>query len=118
MNPEVAYRIVVLGIGLTLAWAFWKASRPSPQFRIRIEKGVPVPRRGVVTDAFLRRIREVAADHQISSGAIAGYPHGRMIRLRFSREFNSASRQQLRNWWSMAGWLAPADSRTCGGQCS
>lgn len=118
MNPDLTFNILVLGIGLALAWAFWTASRPSPLFSIRLEQGVPVPLQGVVTDAFLRRIREVAAGHQISCGVIAGYPQGRMIRLRFSREFDAASRQQLRNWWAMGGWLAPADSRTCRGRCS
>lgn len=118
MNPDTAFNVIVLGFGAALGWSFWQASKFRALFTVEIQDGQPVRKHGAVTDAFLRRVREVAETHGIDDGTINGYPHGRMIRLRFSREITPAARQQLRNWWAMSGWTAPASGCVQRGRCS
>ncbi len=99
---------VVKCIGLALAalivWELWRASRPRPRFVVRLSDGEAQVRTGVVTPAFLQRLREMSADHGIQSGQVRGVSCGRRIRLEFSREIPEAARQQLRNWWMTSGW--------------
>jgi hypothetical protein len=106
----------VLGIAGAVAWALWRSSRPRPIFAVRITAGQPSAVEGTVTSAFLVRLRELAAAHQLSETEVAGFAHDGVIRLHFSRDVPDAARQQLRNWWAMHGWNAPrpACSRRCG----
>lgn len=97
--------IIIVGGGI--AWALFRASQPRPLFAVRIEEGRVEKLSGTVTAAFLQRIGEVAAAHQIERALIRGYSHGPLIRLRFSKEMGEASRQQLRNWWATNGWGSP-----------
>ena len=118
MDPDTAFIVIVLGFGAALGWSFWRSSTSRALFTVGIQGGQPVRMHGTVTDAFLRRVREVAVAHGIGDGKINGYPHGRMIRLRFSREIPPAARQQLRNWWAMSGWTAPGSGGVHRGRCS
>jgi Protein of unknown function (DUF3634) len=101
---------VVKCIGLVLAalivWELWRASRPRPIFVVRLSDGEPRTRTGVVTAAFLQRLREISAVHGIRTGQVRGMSSGRRIRLEFSRDIPDAARQQLRNWWAVSGWGA------------
>jgi hypothetical protein len=108
--------LVVLALGGALAWALWRSSRPRPLFMVRIAEGQPAAIDGTVTPAFLVRLRELAAAHQLIDADVAGFAHEGVIRLHFSREVPDAARQQLRNWWAMHGWNAPrrVPSTRCG----
>jgi hypothetical protein len=107
---------VIFAIAGALAWALWRSSRPRPVFAVRIVAGQPAAVDGTVTSAFLVRLRELAAAHQLLEAEVAGFAHDGVIRLHFSRDVPDAARQQLRNWWAMHGWNAPRQlpSRRCG----
>lgn len=104
---ETLTKALVLGIGVAIVWALWRASQAKPLFAVRIVEGRVEKLSGTVTAAFLQRVAELAADHQIDRALIRGYSYGPSIRLRFSKEMGEASRQQLRNWWAANGWGAP-----------
>jgi hypothetical protein len=108
--------LVVLAIAGSLAWVLWRNSRPRPVFMVRLAAGQPSAIDGTVTPAFLVRLREIAAAHQLLDAEVAGFAHDGVIRLHFSRGVPAAARQQLRNWWAMHGWNAPrrVPSRRCG----
>jgi hypothetical protein len=98
--------IPVLIAGL-VAWFIWQASRPPRVFDVRIAGGEPQPVAGTVTPAFLQRLRELVAEHRITTGRVQSVRGGGgRIRLHFSNELPPAARQQLRNWWAVSGWAA------------
>jgi hypothetical protein len=97
--------LLLLLAGLVV-WQVWRASRPR-LFAVRLDEGTPRAARGVVTPAFLQRVREVASDHGVTAGRVIGVMRGPHIGLEFSRQFPGPARQQLRNWWAMSGWPAP-----------
>jgi hypothetical protein len=109
-------QIVVFAIAGALTWALWRTSRPRPIFAVRIVAGRPSTVDGTVTPAFLVRLREVAAAHQLLDAEVAGFAHEDVIRLHFSHDVPDAARQQLRNWWAMHGWNPPrrVTTRRCG----
>jgi hypothetical protein len=98
---------LVLLIGGLVIWGLWRASRPPRMFVIRIARGQPRVVAGKVTPAFLRRVREVVAEHGIPAGRVYGLSgRDRRIRLKFTRRFPPSACQQLRNWWEQSGWTA------------
>jgi hypothetical protein len=112
MTAESVAQFVIVATACALAWGFWRAAQARPTFTIRVADGAPEAVMGVVTPAFLQRIREVATAQGIARGVVRGYAHGSLIRLHFSTEFSEPSRQQLRNWWATFGWAAPNSRRT------
>jgi hypothetical protein len=108
--------LVVVSIAGAVAWALWRTSRTRPVFRVRLAAGQASAIDGMVTPAFLVRLREIAAAHHLLDAEVAGFAHEGVIRLYFSRGVPAAARQQLRNWWAMHGWNAPrrVPSRRCG----
>jgi hypothetical protein len=89
-----------------VGWGLWRASRPQPVFVVRIVGGEPRTASGKVTSDFLRQVREVAAREGLIKGNVSGLAEGREIRLAFSRQFPTAARQQIRNWWGTRAWKA------------
>lgn len=97
-----------LGIIALLGWLLWRATRPRPVFRIRIEGGRPVIQHGTATPAFLDAVEQLCAQHGLAGGEIAGTAgDSGQISLRFSRRIPAGARQQLRNWWAEFGWIGP-----------
>lgn len=89
--------------GLALMWAMWQASRPHSLFTVRLNQDQPAAIVGTVTPAFLERLREVAANHDLLRAEVSGYTIDQQIRLQFSKEFPVGARQQMRNWWVIHG---------------
>jgi expansin (peptidoglycan-binding protein) len=116
MTPEFITDCLVIMSGAAVAWAFWRVSRPKPVFSVRVVDGKPQAVEGTVAPAFLARVRELAAKHDLSQGAIDGFVHGRFIRLRFSSQVPDEARQSLRNWWATFGWSPPRMEQP--GRCS
>jgi hypothetical protein len=112
VTAESIINIVILTAACALGWALWRAGQPKPVFNIRVVDGAPQATEGTITPAFLQRVREVFAAHEISGGVVRGYAYGIVIRLRFSQEVTEPARQQLRNWWATFGWPAPRRSVT------
>lgn len=89
-------------------WSPLRAARPAPVFAVRVVGGEPHAVAGRVTAAFLQRVREVAAEHRVTTGRVSGVARaGGRIALTFSGHFPAPARQQLRNWWVASGWSAP-----------
>ena len=81
----------------------------APPSRLRlIPDGVPQTIRGAATNAFLGQIRDLCAEHGIRHGTVRGLVRGKRIALSFSRDIPPTAQQQLRNWWGLSGWAAPA----------
>ena len=106
---DLLVRCVALLVGGLVVWSLWRAAQPRPLFVVRISAGEPRAVLGTVTPAFLRRVREVAADCGVTTGRATGSARGRRIRLGFSRHIPENARQQLRNWWMMSGWVPGQD---------
>jgi hypothetical protein len=104
MAADLITNSVIVLVGCAVIWGLWKAAQPHRVFAIRIVDGNPQAIEGIITPAFLVRVREVAAENAISHGTINGYAYGRFIRLQFSVEITNVARQQLRNWWATFGW--------------
>jgi hypothetical protein len=102
--PEMLAGIVLSGIA---GWVAWTLTAGRTMFVVRLVNGVPIRKRGAVTDKFLNEVEILAREHALSSGSIRGVQRndGR-IALRFSRTFPPGSQQQLRNWWNCNGWTA------------
>lgn len=95
----------VLLAGLVI-WAAWRSGWPPRLFLVRLDRGAPRVAAGTVTAAFLQRLGEVAKEHGIAAGWVAGVARGPHTGLEFSRHFPESARQQLRNWWAVSGWRA------------
>ena len=103
---ELLEKGLALLVGGLIIWGLWRAVQPRPVFVVRIVHGEPRPIFGRVTQAFLQRLREVAANHGVTTGRVTGLVSRGRIRLQFSRQIPEPGRQQLRNWWAVSGWLA------------
>jgi hypothetical protein len=104
---ELVGQGVLLLVGGLVGWALWRAGRPPRVFAVRVAGGEPAATAGAVTPAFLRRVREVAAEHRVAAGRVWGVVgRGGRTRLEFSAGFPEPARQQLRNWWAASGWAA------------
>jgi len=108
MSLDLLIRLVVIAL---VAWGFWIALRPRRAFVVRVAGGRPHTVQGVVTPAFLERVREVCCEHGVKSGTVRGLVRGRRISLAFTRGFPPAAQQKLRNWWILAGWPARPPER-------
>lgn len=110
MDPvlaKAAALIAVVGVALFIL----QAARARPVFAVRVVGGEPHAVVGTATAAFLRRVREVAAEHRVATGWVSGVPRaGGRIGLRFAG-FPPAAQQQLRNWWAASGWSLPKKRR-------
>jgi hypothetical protein len=106
MDGPLANAVTLAVVGL-IVWGLVRAGRPGPVFVIRLTRGEPHATGGTVTAAFLQRVREVAAEHRVTTGRVAGVPRRGRIALTFSRHFPPAAQQQLRNWWVASGWSLP-----------
>jgi len=98
--------LLTIALGALVMWALWSVARPRPAFVVRITSGVPRVTSGTVTPAFLAEIAEVCRRHEIQRGTVNGVVRDRRISLAFSGSITPASRQQLRNLWSLSGWSA------------
>jgi hypothetical protein len=102
---------LVKGLGLLVGgaviWGLWRTSRPRRLFIVRIAGGETRVVAGKVTPAFLKRVREIAAEHGVRSGRVYGVSApANQIRLQFAGRFPPSACQQLRNWWGASGWAA------------
>lgn len=104
MEPDWLISAAVLAL---VAAAAWYALAPRCAFVIRVIGGLPQATSGTVTPAFLARIRELCAEHQITQALVRGVIRGKHISLGFSGDFPADAQQQLRNWWALSGWPAP-----------
>jgi hypothetical protein len=106
MDPVLGRTAVLIAVAF-VAYCLMRAARPRPVFAVRVVGGEPRAVVGTATNGFLLRVREVAAEHRVASGWVAGVPRaGGRIALTFSG-FPPAARQQLRNWWAASGWSLP-----------
>ncbi|MBX3443923.1 MAG: DUF3634 family protein [Planctomyces sp.] len=114
MDNSLGTAIVVMVVLGLITWfgVSWRSR--SDVFRVRIRDGRPEATFGRVTQAFLEVVQTLCAEHAVQHGDIRGRAQGRTIQLRFSRDFPPGCAQQLRNWWALDGWPAPARSaRRC-----
>ncbi len=98
---ELLVKLVVLGL---VVWVLWVGLQPRCAFVVRVLGGQPARAKGVVTAAFLERVREVCQQHGVQTGTVRGLIRGGRISLAFSRAIPPAGQQQLRNWWVHSGW--------------
>jgi hypothetical protein len=88
--------IVGLGVVVLLHWA----ARPRYAVVVTIEEGVPQVTQGTVEPAIVGAVRDICVRHGVPYGTIWGVNDRNLLRLRFSREFPDACRQQIRNIWA------------------
>ncbi len=110
---DLLTKLIAVLIGGIIVWSLWRTGRGRSAFVVRITRGEPRAVVGVVTPAFLRCIRDVAAGHGVRTGKVSGVARGQRISLVFSRQLPEAARQQLRNWWAASGWPATSRRASC-----
>ncbi len=100
-------QLAALAVVALIVRAAWIAGRPRSWFRIKLRRGEPIVASGKVAPGFLAAVREIAREHGLGSGSIAGEPRAVGVGLVFSRHFPLDARQQIRNAWGYAGWKTP-----------
>lgn len=109
---ELLPKLIALAIVGLVVWGVLRAGRPKPLFAVHLVNGEPRTTAGTATGPFLARVREVAAEHRVTAGAVWGVVrNGGRVSLKFSGHFPPPARQQLRNWWAEFGWPAPRAKR-------
>jgi hypothetical protein len=95
VEPLVQLLLVVALVGAAVL--FFR--RGNYVFVVHFRDGVPHTTRGKVSGAFLQDLAAFCAENGIRDGWVGGVPHGKRVRLAFSRHFSEAQRQRLRNLW-------------------
>lgn len=97
----IEYALIGVLVAGVAGFAAWQASTRGRVFVIRIRDGVPSLARGKVSPGFVTEIGDVLSRHRVRRGSIFGISKRGMVSLGFSRSIPNASRQALRNVWSI-----------------
>ena len=93
-----AFIIVVVAVAVFVFWRLWRSGY---EFVVRVDGGHPTVVRGKVPGWFLADIQDICARNGLANVTIRGMRRGSRVSLSFSREVPRASRQQLRNLWTL-----------------
>src|SRR5262245_57984739 len=97
----VEYALIAVVAAGVAGVAVWQATTRGRVFVIRVRDGIPRLARGKVSPTFVAEIGAVLSRFRVRRGTIFGVSKRKMVSLGFSRSIPNASRQALRNVWSM-----------------
>jgi hypothetical protein len=97
----IEYLLIGIVVASVAGFAAWQATTRGRVFVIRIREGVPKLVRGKVSTGFVAEIGDVLSRHRVRRGTIFGVNKRGMVSLGFSNSIPNASRQALRNVWTI-----------------
>lgn len=101
MNP--VFRWILAAAGVAFLYAFWRATRPRPDFVLDWRDGELRTTHGRPRPLFIRNARDILAAQSIPTGRIEGFRRGsRGVELRFSSSIPAELHQRLRNAYTAA----------------
>jgi hypothetical protein len=97
----VEYLLIGIVVAGVAGLAARQATTRGRVFSIRVRDGAPRLVRGRVSPSFVAEIGDVLSRHRVRRGTIFGISKRGTVSLGFSRSIPIASRQSLRNVWSI-----------------